>query len=225
MANNAHTVRITFTGTISQVQTFSTGCWFRYYGGGVAIPSAAEMLDAITNSSDFQGYVDSLWAVLSGYMSQSTIMQNWNAAVYGEDPTKPVEGLAGTLTAFGGSSGHNLPPECALVASLRTDLKGRSGRGRMYLPLTGMLIGNDGLAPAVCATDVAGAVAAFLNSCDGHTFESSTGSDTGRLRAVVNSTTHGMTSDVNKVLVDTRVDAQRRREDKLPSVTHQASVS
>lgn len=225
MPNNAHTIRLTFKGTINSVQTWSTSCWFRYYAGGTAIPSAAEMVDAITNSTDFEGYVDNLWAVLSGYMGLNTTMATWEVAVYGEDPTTPAVGLAHAPNSYSGASSPTLPPECALVASLRTARSGASYRGRMYLPLSHLVVSNQGLASDVAATDVANAVAAFFTSVDGHTFQSSITSDTGRLRAIVNSTTKTMTTDVSRVLVDTRIDAQRRREDKIPGTTHAANVS
>lgn len=222
VGQSAHMVRQTFKGTINGVQTWSTSLWFQY-SGSPAAPSAADVAAGMTSSSDLEGFVDVLWAALSEYMAPNTIMQTWTVDVYGEDPATPASATAQTPFAVAGSGQPHLPPECALVASLKTGRGGASFRGRMYLPLLALQVSNQGQASDVAATDVATAVAAYLTSVNGHDFEGG-GAIGYELLAAVNSVQLGLSTPITSVQVDTRIDAQRRREDKLPGAIHSHTV-
>lgn len=216
-------VRLTFKGLIASVQTWSTSIWWGVDGGGVTTPSAAQVVAGMTLSTDLETAIDSLWASLSLYMSSNTVMNNWEITAYGSDPTSPVTGAAVAPGATAGSSSHNLPPECALVASLRSATFGKSGRGRMYLPLDGLLIGNDGLASTVACTDTSAAVANFIATVNGHNFAPAVGPNF-TVKGVVNSVVNSELSRITNVGVDSRVDSQRRREHKLPGLVHSSLV-
>ncbi len=114
-------------------------------------------------------------------------------------------------TAKGSSSQVPLPPEVALVVSLKTEMPGRSGRGRLYMGgFDKDALFTGGLVKPVVQDTVVQALATF-----GNTMKMPTGAGTDRLNWVVLSRTKTM---VNRI-VETRVgdlwDVQRRRQNAL----------
>jgi len=72
----------------------------------------------------------------------TTIMDNVNAgyrleyvACYiGQDAADPLVTISDATPVEGAATGAPLPPNCAQLIRKRTDLGGRRGRGRMYIP-------------------------------------------------------------------------------------------
>lgn len=114
-----------------------------------------------------------------------------------------VSGAAYAATGLGGA----LPPQCSIVATLRTGFASRSDTGRFYLPgpadvnltTTGRL-----------STAATGDISAELVAA----FEAGNGASLGT-EVIVYSRTHRSTVTVLSVDVGDVIDTQRRRRDKL----------
>lgn len=119
------------------------------------------------------------------------------AAYQGE---APITGGAGT-----GGSGNGINQAC-LVCSLRTGIPGRRFRGRMYLPANG-IVAAGGLTDPTATLAIATAMAHFLGDV--------TGSVPINANVAVVSTVGSETTPVASVIVDDRIDIQRRRADRL----------
>jgi hypothetical protein len=120
--------------------------------------------------------------------------------------------IANTLTPAVGTNGvgPQIPQTCQ-VASLRTGQSGRSFRGRVYLPKwSATLTGALQFAGTDCTT-TANAVAAFLS---GWSLKTITPAGQG-IFAVVVSPTRGAASGIEKVVVDSKPDVQRRRINRM----------
>lgn len=57
-----------------------------------------------------------------------------------------------------------LPPQCAVVLTLDTEVRGRSRFGRMYLPLLGVTVGDGGIMGQAQAASLADKAAAFMTA-------------------------------------------------------------
>ena len=121
----------------------------------------------------------------------------------GEVLATSIHGAAYTCTGLGSS----LPPQCSIVATLRTDLAGKSDTGRFYLP--GPVATNTTSAGRMDTTTT-GAVAARLVAA----FEAGNGASLGN-EVIVYSRTHRSITTVRSIDVGDVIDTQRRRRDKL----------
>lgn len=106
---------------------------------------------------------------------------------------------AGSLVA------NSSPIDTALVASLRTAVPGRSGRGRMYLPCHDVVGPSAGCFVGSASADYALAVKNLADAIAGYSSYAV---------AVVSRTTSNWEL-VRKVICDNRPDVQRRRENKI----------
>lgn len=215
------TVRMEARGTILGVQTWSTGFWFATGGFPVGVTYGQDQLNGLRDSADLQGYwaqwVTDMGSQLSSAVQVTSVEyllyqpeQKTAVAVAEWIPAAPLAG-AGTL---------RLPAECACCVGFYTGDEGPKGRGRSYLAALGMAI-NPATAGYVLA-DVDAVLTGYhglLSSIDGHTFQSSpVPGDAGyNLHPSLASYMHGTNHRVLTIKADTRVDGQRRREDKLPA--------
>lgn len=110
--------------------------------------------------------------------------------------------IAGQAT---GSS--QLPPQIAVVMSLRTGARGAGGRGRMYLPLTGSGLNDRGRIGSVPATTLVASGKAFLEAL--HV--------AGPLPVVANEKANTY-SAITGVQIGNIFDTQRRRRNSLTEV-------
>lgn len=117
------------------------------------------------------------------------------------------------MSLVGESSDEPLPPQCAIVVSLRTALPTRAGRGRFYLPAPTVTTLVDGLLISSVTTAVANAAAAMIGDMNG----------AGAVYEVYHRTTKTGTP-VLSVDVGNVVDTQRTRRDKLTEVRHSVTV-
>lgn len=99
-----------------------------------------------------------------------------------------------------------LPPQLSVVASLRTDLATRAGRGRFYLPPfdKGTVDATTGRLAATAVTDTLAAVNTLLTDLIAASITP----------VIYSRTTHGTTT-VTQVDIGDVFDTQRRRRDKL----------
>lgn len=111
--------------------------------------------------------------------------------------------------AVSGSGTPQQPPQIAVVASLRSDYAARTGRGRCYLPLTGVPLGASPRMTAAKTVSIANGFADFISAVNliptgiGAWVVSVVGTDTlGDL-------------PVTRVIVDDVFDTQRNRRNKI----------
>lgn len=111
----------------------------------------------------------------------------------------------GALALAGSAAGNLLPPQSAVVVSLRTNLATRAGRGRVYLP-----------APAVAAAGATGQlVAAAQNAAATAVQHALQGMATASYQPIIWHRSSHTGSNITSVDVGTVFDTQRRRRDKL----------
>lgn len=118
-----------------------------------------------------------------------------------------------------GTGAGALPFQASCVVSLRTNRPGGSGRGRLYLPATGVTLGSSGLRidPTVLAAAADG-MKTWLSGIQGAVEATLTSAPL----AVWSRTTFG-TFSVTKILMGDVVDVQRRRRDQAPEAYQERS--
>lgn len=120
----------------------------------------------------------------------------------------------GTVALVGTAVGSSLPPDVALVVSLRTALANRRGRGRFYLPaMAASTLAADGRVATAAITTLVGALTAAWGPY-------TTGVDT----VVVYSRTGRMDTTVSSFDIGNLFDTQRRRDNKIVEVRTSASM-
>lgn len=103
------------------------------------------------------------------------------------------------------------PYECAVVATLETGYSGRKSRGRVYVPGDGVSTGTHQINQAAC-DEVANGIAAVINAINASTVPG----DVGNPFVVVSGAGGtGPQHLVTRVRVDSKVDVQRRRQNKV----------
>lgn len=225
MTHVSHSIRMVLGGTINSAQTWSTSFWFEYSNGSAPIPSAEDTADGLAHSDDLDGFVDAWWTIINPMTGVHVPLTSVKYYVYGEDPAVPVLGQRQSVIPNPSTVGSALPPEVAVVASLLTSKPGASFRGRVYLPLIALTTTGLGMLDPAKATIIADATAALLTSINQHDFAPSGSVWKAHLNSAVFSNTKSVMTRINRVVVDTRFDSQRRREHKLPGVPLQSTVS
>lgn len=161
-------------------------------------------------------------------VSTSQVAANMGTA-YGADLESAISSLVVLSTVFGrghdgdaapivaegswageiaGSAGGTLPYEVAVVASMRTDLAGRSYRGRSYQgPIGVNAVTATGRLSTTYRDHIGNGMSNFLTLCntDGNV-------------PVVWSRTKSVATPITRVVVDDVFDSQRRRQDQLTPV-------
>jgi hypothetical protein len=115
------------------------------------------------------------------------------------------------------AGGKQLPPECAVVVSLKTSHAGPSGRGRMYLPCisTDFTTATGGIASG-CRDGIAVAMGNFFTDVKADA--------THPLDPIVFSKVHDVGYDIAEVRVGNVVDSQRGRRKSIVESYHSVSV-
>lgn len=163
---------------------------------------------------DFWTFFDAIKALMPADMRLTEIrlsaIQDNGAVVNGASVfalSSPIVGSASATT--------QMPPEVAVVASLRTGGRGPRNRGRMYLPANAAANASGLIASASCTTIVNAAKSLGENVA---------GAIPGGYLSVVHQA--GLTySTVTKVQVGNHWDAQRRRQNALPETRTEASLT
>ena len=220
------TVKMTVSGFIYGVQSWSTGLWF----GTSNFPAGGDygqtQTDGLRDSADLQGYWGDWWHTLAPIVSSAVSMVSVTYDVYEGATHAPHAQSVWDHTQPTSGSGPANPPEVAVVVSTRTATPGASGRGRSYLPCMGstMAPANGGIDPAFTSL-ILGAYSTLLNAIASHNFDSDLGDGSiyqlyPSLASFKNGTNHPLTM----IQVDSRFDVQRRRENKLASTRISAAV-
>lgn len=110
-----------------------------------------------------------------------------------------------------GTGSWNIPPQCTVVATLRTRLqRGRASRGRMFLPTSPSIVAATGRLDLGVAKQHSDAVAFLVRRLN-----NDPGPDLSGRRVSVFSRIDGTSSSVMRVEVGNVVDTQRRRREDL----------
>lgn len=198
--------KMVFGGSMGGVQDWSCSMWAQVTGG-----DPPTQLEVTTNS----GALGTKWST----MWNSFKTRNWptvtadHLTAYYYPAGSTVSTLIGIdeFTAIPGTgSTLELPSQLSLVASLRSSTPGRSGRGRFYLPLTdGGSLSNGQVAGGDCTT-IVGLIKALVDGIN-----ALTPAEGGAFRCGVASFTKSAFYPVVTAIIDSKIDTQRRREDKV----------
>lgn len=111
-------------------------------------------------------------------------------------------------TSSAGSGTVSLPPQCSVVASLRTPTAGPRGRGRMYLPVPAVaaLVNSGRIGPGP-RQGFADGLQLFFNDWNADALTAPVGVASGM---------GGFVTTVTRIEIGDVVDTQRRRRDALP---------
>jgi hypothetical protein len=210
-------VRLVISGHLRGSQDWSTSLWIDH-GLGDPVPTQAQLtayntacetpvqswITANINLWDSTTYADTLTSYF--YPAGSTI-----ATVQSPGATINVHGTATT----------GAPSQLAVVHSLRTLTAGRRGRGRVYFPMTSTsAIQSDGQLSDTLCSGMAGALVSLIRSLNAINLGSTT--DGGAVS--VASRAGGAYHAVSSVVVNSKIDTQRRREDKV-AISHSETAT
>lgn len=209
------TLKLSFYGTMNTTQDWSVGLTAAVLlGSGSWAP--ANLSNALTGMGTPIG---AWWQALRPHISPTTIMRGVRGYFI---PAGQIHASSQGEWLYGsgvpGSSGQYMPDYVALVQSLRSDVPGRSGRGRMYVPCTGVVCGTDNQADNTTVGDYATATSTLITALNAFT---DVPDNLTSMKIVVPSHSKAQVNDVATVIVDSKIDVQRRREDKIVA-THTA---
>lgn len=188
MALYRHVASGTFPGEIWQITMHTTG--------------DVSLADAQSAWSDATG---ALWtSALDALVSTDVVMTEVSTASISEETDTQLSRLIDDVTRPGVSEDETLPPQVALVVSLRTAMATRAGRGRFYLPPLAVSTVADGRLSSTAQGTVSSAVEAFLTSLGGAS-----------LTPVVRGRSTHTSTPITRYDVGDVFDTQRRRRDKL----------
>lgn len=212
-------VRLTLGGRVVGAQRWSIG--------HTVVLGSANPLNSQLNAlaeGCFAQFKTSVWngtgtGKLQGANVAQTTLDNARAYFYEGDSTKASRiGVSSGAAVTGGGSSTGTVPQAALVATLEDGLAGRNHKGRMYLPLNAFPVAAATLQlaqsdAAAFAASVAAYFTALINTSPvpGLT-----------ITPVVSSLTIG--SPLSAVSVDTVVDTQRRRRDKIVGTRSRSTI-
>lgn len=210
----AGVVHVILHGTAPGGEIWETGFWMS--NTGVTDASLANALANIIagtlSASDDSGAMLALANLAwSAYTTWTSVR------VYGYTGGSNKAAFVGeyTLTTpINGSGNPTVPNQVCVVLTLRTDLAGRSHRGRMYLPLSKF----DASPSAQLTAGFCASVAGYWATAFGDINKSDTG------RIVVVSSLLGAYTPVTVVSMDTRLDIQRSRAKQQAIVSSQSEV-
>lgn len=218
MGLNMTYVRVVLGGAIFGAQRWSVGHTVQLAGPG--FPSGAEM--STFAESCFAAFKAQVWngsasGKLQGENLQTVTLDSARTYSYADAGGTAVTVGASTGAAVAGSQTQNASaPQIALVATLENGLAGRRNRGRMYLPVTCGITGGVPTLTQAAALAHATSVANYLSAVRILTIAGTS------VSVVVSSLT--ATSPITAVSVDTVLDTQRRRRDKITGSRGRASL-
>lgn len=156
-------------------------------------------------NAGWAGAVGDWWDTYKAYCTADVVLTDASTATIDQPTGKQISRAETALTVAGtDDTGVLLPPQLAVVCSLRSSLATRAGRGRMYWPgpasdaLTDGVLGATPLATFVTAGS---ALFSALSSAS--------------LEPVLYSRTTHTTQAITSFNVGNVLDTQRRRRDKL----------
>lgn len=189
--------RYVWSGTLASGEIFQTGFWASGSFADEATADAAATTEASNIATDMASY----W---SSHQASSCALNKITIYSYPTGgPTASIIGQATVSGVVGTQSTGIMPDQVCTVATLLTGAAGRRNRGRMYIPLTSAVLDSSAQVPVVTTDALALALATHFARFD-----------TSPPGVVVLSQIAGTARRVNSVVVDSRVDIQRRRADR-----------
>lgn len=193
--------RLVMSGSMPGGEIWSSGFWVH---GDAPTDTAtanalAQLWQAELHSEEDPAFMR---LFLNGYCSEGV---TWDTTtVYSYPDGGPHAAVIGVYeaTVTGGQASAQLPNQVSLVFSLRTGGAGRRQRGRMFLPMNAVNLTTDGQISSGTATTLANSLAATFSDWNAS-------GDNGEV--VVCSQSATAFYKVTSIIVDTRLDIQRRR--------------
>lgn len=203
----AHSLRLVAVGNLPSGEVFNTGLWTL---SDVAIPDYNALILAMATP---QSAFNTFFTNIKAYWCVGTKVSELKGYYYdgGESGSTATLSASVPLTTNEGAAAIKMPDQCTMVASLRTGRAGRSFRGRMYIPTPALTISNDSQVPSVNTVDIATRTATLITTINASS-----------LGVVVMSATQTAATPVTAVQVNSVVDTQRRRTNKI--VPNQTSI-
>lgn len=220
----ANTIRVNIRATVGTSEEMVHTLHFRRVNTSVTgEPSLQEIADKVRDEwMDLLDFTSSVAVTLKSILSNQVTYKTVDA--YALDTNGHAETQAqSTFTTrnVGTSAALAMPPECAIVASLRTGLPGRSKRGRLYLGgFVSSALGTGGTVTNNVQKTISEGLADFGTAMK---FAVPVGTD--RLNWSVLSRTLGQTNKVTQIRVGNLWDVQRRRQSALTEAFNDSSIT
>lgn len=215
--------RATFGGRLVAAQRWSIGFSFTDGVDDSAVPDQVTLANMAQQM--YADFIAQAWSTsttpalpISARISTDGNLDQCRLYAYASTSLSAAGGVGvSSGAAVPGTSSPTMPPQVAMVASLLTPFPGRSNRGRVYIPNRTAVLSSDAQITASICTGVATAIANYLSLARTRTIRG------GPMIPIVESSTSTDT-EIVRVRVDSILDTQRRRRDKLVAVT-QASAN
>jgi hypothetical protein len=210
-------VRVLIRGTISGTQTWSAG----FACSSSTVPTATQLQTFVTSiaGTPFTTFITATSGLRTFMATGLTRVDRMDA--YYIPANSRVATLSATAALVNSNTGTGTgvqPAQSCVVASLRTNTPGRSGRGRMYFPADGLALSSVGQIAQGNANALSSSLAAYFTAVN------ATALGAGSVNVVVPTSKFGAPFTVTRVVVDTETDIQRRHANKLVA-TGSASTS
>jgi hypothetical protein len=202
---NQPLIRLVHRGTLAAGQTFS-------WRLTTQAPNTLSQSDLNTWLSSVKTAFDTMYTSSTGLrrIQAPTDQYNQLQAYFmntGSDKAVTSSTIADTSNGF---STRTLPFQCSLVVSLRTVIPGPKGRGRVYLPISNTNDMSAGQVTSSALTPVSSGFVTYIRAINALSIG---GQNT--VVVIVNPLTSAVPAAVSTVIVDSVVDTQQRRRDKI----------
>lgn len=206
---NSDVIRVRIEGTIGSAQTWS--CSF-YISLTTVSGSPLDQTHLALAMAQLNTPVGTLNTALAGLLwSADTTINRLSLYYYNANQDKAAHvshiaagGVLGSVTTY-------QPQFVSLVLSVLSDTPGRSGRGRMYLPVTAYALPSDHQFSQATLNSVGAACKALFQSVNALNMVPS---GIASQQCVVASSTKSATYPVTELALDSKPDVQHRRSDK-----------
>jgi hypothetical protein len=174
--------------------------------------------DGTATSGELNTWLISVDTLVKAFFNTAGIISQWdNTTKYSSLQAYSYPALGGAFstsaifsTGVVGTGAGSLPTQNCLVLSLRSGRAGRRGRGRMYYPMTvGTSIGTNGQLTTTTTATFATALKTLFDAINVLTIGASPSI------VCIAGRDSGVNAPVTGVTVDTKIDTQRRRTDKI----------
>lgn len=206
-------LRVVVKGGIGSFDNWSTSAAYGIVGLAPDVESQALVDDMAARLATF--YISGAWpASLRLLLSSVATITAFRVEKRAEDESLLSVGEAGLGSAVAGTVGATKTPQDALVISLRSTLPGAKGRGRMYWPAMGAVLGTEFVLTSPTAATVASEAKTLLSGFKTQLDAAyAATADVRTVRLAVRSQTDHVCRDVTNVQVGNYLDTQRRRRD------------
>jgi len=211
MPRPANVTHVVVAGHLGGGEVFNAGFWL---AGAAPVNDAAAntLATAIAAAMETSGAQDAVLSLMSADCGIDHLRVYGYATAGGPATAVGEASFTGSTTGEGSGSG---PLQVCLVSSLLTGVASRSGRGRIYWPVTATVVFANHLVDNAHVTDLANKLVLWFTAIN--------------LLAPPNivsvvSPTHSVVNRVTSVRVDDRADIQRRHANQQVALFTQVAV-